>query len=117
MTPCHEPFADATLTGRAHPDTSFIAARRALGGTGTARRRVLEALAVEDLTDEEMQARLRMSPNTQRPRRVELCVYGLAVATSRRRKTSTGNYSIVWTATDAGREALHRARAEDARAA
>jgi hypothetical protein len=103
---CDDAFANSTLTGRTHPDTSYAAARRALGRTGTARRRVLAALVARELTDEEMQAQLQMSANTQRPRRVELCAHGYVAATAARRKTVTGAWSIVWTVTDAGLEAL-----------
>lgn len=98
--------ANATTTGRAHPQTSIAAACRALGSTGSARRRVLVALADADSTDEELQARLRMAANTQRPRRVELVRLGLVSATEDRRPTATGAPSIVWAATTSGLIAL-----------
>lgn len=97
---------NSTLTGRHHPDTSHLAALRALGRTGTSRRRVLQALVASDHTDEELQVVLAMGPNTQRPRRVELVDYGYAKATGQYRPTTTGSRSIVWAATDAGRHAL-----------
>lgn len=98
--------APGTLTGADHPETSFAAAARALGRTGSGRRRVMEALAAADLIDEEMQSILHMSPNTQRPRRVELVDLGYVRASGQRRPTIAGSFSIVWTATDAGRVAL-----------
>lgn len=95
-----------TLTGAAHPQTSHEAAARTLGRSGSARRRVMQALAQADRTDEELQAWLGMAANTQRPRRVELVELGYVAATGARRRTATGSDSIVWAATDAGREAL-----------
>ncbi len=92
-----------TTTGRDHPATSVDAARRALGRSGTARRRVMHALSFSSMTDEEMQLLLRMSPNTQRPRRVELVRLGLVQATEIRRPSITGCQSIVWAATPLGR--------------
>jgi transcription initiation factor IIE alpha subunit len=95
-----------TTTGRRHPATSIEAACRAVSNTGGARRRVLEALADHDLTDEELQDRLRMGANTQRPRRVELVRLGLITASDQRRPTMTGCWSTVWTITTAGHIAL-----------
>jgi hypothetical protein len=97
-----------TTTGLLHPQTSFDAAECMRVNSGTARRRVLEALAARDLTDEEVQAILAMSPNTQRPRRVELVRAGYVEATDLRRLSVSGCRSIVWTATIAGRIALAR---------
>jgi hypothetical protein len=99
---------NATVTGRAHPDTSHQAAGRALGRTGTARHRVLTALNVADMTDEEMQIALHIGANTQRPRRVELVRLGYVTDSETRRNTFTGNRSIVWTITAAGQRALRQ---------
>lgn len=95
-----------TITGRRHPQTSFQAAARVLGRTGTARRRVLEALIDAEHTDEELQQLLRMPANTQRPRRVELVEDGYVRATLVSRPTASGTLSIVWTATENGRLAV-----------
>lgn len=92
-----------TLTGRDHPDTSRAAAAGALKSTATNRRRVLEALAVEPMTDEEVQTALGMPPNTQRPRRVELADMGLVEPSEVRRPTTTGAVAIVWKVTEKGR--------------
>lgn len=95
-----------TLTGRSHPETSHEAAARALGRSGGARRRVLEALTTFALTDDEMQVLLCMPANTQRPRRVELVDMGYVQSTGLRRTTTTGAEAIVWWATPKGRRAL-----------
>lgn len=97
-----------TITGRAHPPTSFEAARSVLPHTGTARYKVLVALLVADATDEEIQQCLGMSPNTERPRRKELVDSGYVEATDKRRLTSSGRQSIVWRATMFGRTAAAR---------
>lgn len=92
-----------TITGRGYPETSFAAAARFLGRSGTARRKVLLALILADSTDEELQSCLKMSANTERPRRVELVDAGYVASTSERRPTASGTRSIVWTATEFGR--------------
>jgi hypothetical protein len=97
---------DNTLTGRRHPQTSVLAAARAMGRTGSGRRRVIEALAEADRTDEELQHDLRMAANTERPRRVELTAWGFVEATGLRRPGVSGAQSIVWTVTEFGRLAL-----------
>jgi hypothetical protein len=101
-----------TLTGRDHPQTSYAAARRALGRTGNYRRLVLHALIDADMTDEELQTYLRISPNTQRPRRVELVDAGLVQPAGTHRRTVTGSWAVVWTATELGRRALYAERLE-----
>ncbi len=102
-------FEPHTITGEDHPQTSHWAAERAHLRSGTGRRRVLAALVARDLTDEELQMVLAMSANTQRPRRVELCRAGYVEATENRRRSYAGCWSIVWTASDAGRRALRDA--------
>lgn len=79
------------LARRDGRDTSKAAARAVK--TGTARYRVLEALARADLgaltptglTDAELADRLKMNPSTERPRRVELMDDGLLVDSGDRR--------------------------------
>jgi hypothetical protein len=95
-----------TLTGSNHPETSHEAAARALGKSGSARRRVLAALTKFALTDDEMQYLLRMPANTQRPRRVELVEMGYVQSTGLRRTTPSGAEAIVWYASPKGRTAL-----------
>ncbi len=101
-------FEPHTTTGLLHPQTSHLAAERFHLRSGTCRRRVLQALAGRDLTDEEMQMLRAMSANTQRPRRIELCRAGFVEATENRRRSYAGCWSVVWTITDTGRRALAR---------
>jgi hypothetical protein len=94
-----DPDRPKTTTGRDHPATSTEAARRTLPRSGTQRRRVLDALREvhpRGLTDEDLQARLGMAANTERPRRVELVRDGWAEDSGDRRDTAGGSPSIVW---------------------
>ena len=61
-------------------------------------RRVLELLVVHSggLTDEEIQRKLDMNPNTERPRRGELEAKGLIRDSGRIRKTVSGRSAVVW---------------------
>jgi transcription initiation factor IIE alpha subunit len=54
-------------------------------------------------TDEEMQAELEMSPNTQRPRRIELARRGMIVESGSTRRTASGRMAVVWKVTAASR--------------
>lgn len=92
------------------PDTARAAARSHLPRSGTARARVLLALADAPLTDDELQATLRMGPNTQRPRRVECVDAGWVRDSGRRRTTDTGHDAIVWETTDTGQAAARTIR-------
>lgn len=47
-------------------------------------------------TDEEMQIRMGISGDTQRPRRYELVEAGFIKDSGRRRKTTNGKEAIVW---------------------
>lgn len=96
-----------TLTDNAHPDTSHSSAAATLLRSGTARRRVLEALVFRGpRTDDELQEALSMPANTERPRRVELLNMGYVEDSKLRRLTETRSPAIVWQATKAGYEAL-----------
>ena len=86
------------IVGRAHPDTSKLAALAVMPRTGTQRRAVLDVFhARGDLgaTDFEVQEALRMNGNTQRPRRVELVAGGWLVDSGERRSVR-GHSMIVW---------------------
>jgi hypothetical protein len=48
-------------------------------------------------TDEEMQKRIPMRENTQRPRRRELQLWGLVVDSGTTRATGSGRQAVVWT--------------------
>jgi transcription initiation factor IIE alpha subunit len=93
-----KPFEDKTLTGRSHPRTSFAAANKALPRSGTQRRAVYDAIANarRGLTDDEIVSLLGLSPNSVRPRRVELVGSGLVVDSGRTRENDLGNQCIIW---------------------
>ena len=107
--------------GRLHPAdpwTSKAAARAIAPAAGTARYRVLDALASVDfgLTDYELAGRLNMLPTAAGTRRKELADAGaveLVIGLDGkplRRPTDTGRGAKVYTLTAAGREALQAAR-------
>lgn len=81
-----------------HSDTSQAAARRAASKAPSDRYRVFELLArsPRGLTDEEIQTKLRLNANTERPRRVELERRNLVRDSGRRRKTRSGCLAAVW---------------------
>ena len=65
------------------------------------RRRVLDCLRTfgdEGATDEQMQEALRMKPQTQTPRRLELVQQNLVRDSGRRRRLKSGNSGKVWVA-------------------
>lgn len=92
----------AKLSGNAR-ETSRIAALRITPRSGSTRRRVLFFIVeqgVTGATDDEIASALRLSPNTARPRRVEL-LEGFWVADSHNRRDSFyGNPATVWVATE-----------------
>ena len=79
-----------------HSDTSREAAISIKGRTANLRTEVLEALRRHPSTDEALSERLTMSPNTCRPRRVELVDCGLVEDSGRREKTASGRSAVVW---------------------
>ena len=84
-----------------HSPTSRAAAETVEPRVATLRRAVLDALRAAGeagLTDEEMQTRLGMGGNTQRPRRVELERGGLVRDSGRTRRTRGGREAVVWVA-------------------
>ena len=84
-----------------HSRTSVEAATLIRPAVETARGRVLDALTAAGpagLTDLEMQRRLMMDANTQRPRRVELVKAGLVVDSGKTRPTGNGRKATVWVA-------------------
>lgn len=85
----HEPpFVRASETSRA-------AATAIKPVTPTLRALVFEAIRAKPSTDEEVQEKLAMSPNTQRPRRIELAKAGLIVK-SGLRQTRSKRWADVW---------------------
>lgn len=81
---------------QAHSDTSREAAVSIKASTATLREQVLEAIRRHPSTDEGLSNRLALSPNTCRPRRVELVDRGLVVDSGRREKTASGRSAVVW---------------------
>lgn len=89
--------ANHTIDGT--QDTSRLAALRARPNSGTQRAKILDFIERRGpygATDEEIQASLGLSPNSERPRRVELVTGGWVVDSGARRLTESGNDSIVW---------------------
>lgn len=87
-----------------HSATSAEAAERAKPKAKRDRERLLRQLRVfrtTGLTDEEMQADLRMDGSTQRPRRVELVNAGLVEDSGEKRRTRSGRWAVVWRAVPA----------------
>lgn len=83
-----------------HPATSKDAAAAITPVSGTQRGRVYEAIRRSNgLTDEALAALLHLSPNSVRPRRVELVERGLVVDSGVRDTLATGRKAIVWRAT------------------
>ncbi len=91
-----------TLLFQAHSPTSQAAAEAYRERAPNARRRVYDLIAsASGLTDEQIQESLRMNPNTQRPRRVELERAGLVADSGCTRKTKSGMAAVVWVCTQA----------------
>ena len=83
---------------QSHSATSIEASDSMKGKTARIRDLVLESLRESDATDDELFRRFAdYSPNTIRPRRVELLARGLIEAAGRR-VTSSGRSATVWQA-------------------
>jgi len=98
---CGEEFALSQL----HSETSKAAGRRAIPNMTGQRKRIRNLLAERypgGLTDEEIAVRLDMSPNSVRPRRVELMRMSAVCDSGLTRKTDSGSKAVVWCLT--GRE-------------
>jgi len=97
----HDPSAAMAKNPARPTDTQVEAAARVLPHTGTARRRVLDAIqsaGSSGMTDDELVAALEMNPNTERPRRKELVEMGWVRDSGLRRDTAGGSKAIVWAA-------------------
>lgn len=77
-------------------DTSKAAAKKQISKAAADRTRISAFLAFMPSTDEELCVRLKMDPNTERPRRWELSESGKVIDSGKRRKTRTGSPAIVW---------------------
>jgi len=102
---------DANAVGKFRGDagkTMIASAVAAYPATGTARRRVLDAIAQageRGRTDEELQDELNMNPSTERPRRIELVEGGWIEDSGTTRQTDAHRDAVVWALTERGREA------------
>jgi len=83
-----------------HSPTSEAAAVSIAPHAGTLEAKIFAYLsgfpAGEGATDEEMQFRIPMNANSQRPRRVALVNAGLVKDSGRTRPTISGNQAAVW---------------------
>ncbi|MFM9921896.1 hypothetical protein VLK31_02795 [Variovorax sp. H27-G14] len=100
---CHIPdlFGDPAPPYQRHSATSRRAAERIAPMAHTKRGEVLAFLAScgpNGATDEEMQRRMPMPANTQRPRRIELVADGFVKSSGKTRITRSGDYAVVWVA-------------------
>jgi predicted ArsR family transcriptional regulator len=90
-------------------ETSRLAALKAAPKSGTYRYQILRALvAASDTgcTDDELAQQLSISPNTVRPRRLELVEGGFVCEGTRSAKSFFGNKAIAWIATPQGVRAV-----------
>lgn len=79
--------------------TSKIAAQSMRSSAGAQQQRVLECLQQAGdagLTDEELQAALDLSGNSERPRRRKLVELGLVKDSGTMRKTGSNHAAVVW---------------------
>lgn len=76
-------------------DTSE-AAGLSMKGINALHGKLLDLLSRSSMTDEEMQHHGGLSPNTQRPRRVELADRGIVCDSGVRRQTSSKRLAVVW---------------------
>ena len=99
-----DPAENGAILGKS--DESKKAALRAFPKSGTDRMRVLNLIHGYDdvggLTDEQMQTLLKMSPNSQRPRRVELVDGGWVQDSGKIRIVESGGTAAVWCLTAKG---------------
>lgn len=103
------PASGATPATRA---TSVQAAKSVKSSAASKRMQLLAyvvACGTDGATDEEMQLRCPMAPNTQRPRRRELEAAEL-ICSSGTRLTVSGRTAVVWVATADGRRVCMEAR-------
>jgi DNA-binding Lrp family transcriptional regulator len=80
-------------------DTSYQASIEIRESARTLRGRVLDLLlrrGIYGATDEEIQDTLKMSANTERPRRRELEQAGAIVRSGIYRRTRSGRAAVVW---------------------
>ena len=88
-------------------ETSRKAALAVKPRTGTQRRRVLDIIAkYGTLTDEEIQNKLSINSNAERPRRLELVEGGWLEDSGHKQWTSSGHEAILWRLTEKAHKEL-----------
>jgi hypothetical protein len=93
----HEPYG-GDPPSVSHSETSQAAARQIKKRVGPLHLVIIKFLTdnPHGATDEEMQIRIPMPANTERPRRRELELLGRVADSGRRKLTSTGRMAVVW---------------------
>lgn len=76
--------------------TSREAYASVVNDLGAMRAKVYRALHRKPRTDEELIRLTGLSPNSCRPRRVELVEMGLVQDSGQRKQTRSGRWAIVW---------------------
>ena len=92
---------------QSHSATSRTAAAKILATADTLRGdvyRFIVKFKAWGATDEEMQLGLGMNPSTQRPRRVELVEMGVIEDSQTQRRTTSGRWAVVWSASKPKRQ-------------
>lgn len=81
-----------------HSKTSTEAAEKIRARVNQMHERILDYLAQHPAgaTDEQMQDALDLPGSTQRPRRIELQLWGLLKDSGRTEKTRSGRNAVVW---------------------
>lgn len=95
-------FSNPEVSGA--PETQRLAAIQVYPKTGTQRRKVLDALFIEDLTDEQIEDRIHIGQRQSSTRRKELENDGWVMDSGDRRKSKAGADVVVWALTPSGRE-------------
>lgn len=80
---------------QAHSETSREASASMVGKTASLREQVFTALVASPMTDEDICTALGLSPNTARPRRVELVKAGRIIKIGEK-STASGRKAAVW---------------------
>ena len=97
--PCPACTPEQSAPHQPHSETSREAAEEIRPVAGELRKAVFVYIKQHGgATDEEVQKALEMSPNTQRPRRVELVDRGMVRDSGQKRRTKSGRKAVVWEA-------------------
>ena len=91
-------YYDGSPPAQKHSRTSRAASSRIKGHIGPSHAAIIQFLTnnPRGATDEEMQAQIPMSANTQRPRRIELTQDDRVVDSGRSKLTRSRREAVVW---------------------